>query len=142
MTLDAFTELAEEYAEAIPEALLEGLNGGILIEEEARRRDDDPPGVYLLGEYVTDEHLGALIVLYYGSFIALFGDEDDADDVIADELWETLRHELRHHIEARAGVRDLDKEDLEALEALWEEAMGHGRAGGGPGGDGAEEEEN
>lgn len=117
MQFDAFADLADRYARRIPPALLAGLNGGIAIEEAAHRRDDDPPDVYILGEYVTDEYLGCNIVLYYGSFVKLFGDDEAT---IREELWDTLRHEVRHHIEERAGLDDLDREDMEQLRRLWE----------------------
>lgn len=115
MQIDAFERLAARLAERIPDPLLQDLNGGIIVAEEAHRRDDDPQGVYILGEYITDPHLGAYIVLYYGSFRQLFGDDRR---LIEAELWETLRHEIRHHIEERAGVDDLDIEDMVQLAEL------------------------
>lgn len=128
MDLDRFMELAEAFVDRIPEKLLEGLNGGIHVVEEAQWREGDPPGVAVLGEYVTDPHLGASIVLYYGSFIELFGD-DEAQ--IEAELWETIRHEVRHHVEAWAGVDDLDREDAEELSRFFQEAYENGSAPGG-----------
>ena len=125
MDLDRFMELAEAFVDRIPEKLLEGLNGGIHVVEEAQWREGDPPGVAVLGEYVTDPHLGASIVLYYGSFIELFGD-DEAQ--IEAELWETIRHEVRHHVEAWAGVDDLDREDAEELSRFFQEAYENGSA--------------
>lgn len=122
MDIDTFTELADAMAEEIPPALLEGLNGGIAIEARAERRSDDPPGVYLLGEYITDDLLGCFIVLYYGSFRRLFRGEPD--EVWANELRTTLRHEVRHHVEARAGLHDLDDDDDEQLRRLWQEWAG------------------
>jgi len=38
-----------------------------------------------------------------------------------EELAITLRHELRHHLETRAGLSDLDREDMEELQRLWDE---------------------
>ena len=119
MDFDRFTELADQMMEQVPAPLLKGLTGGVVVRREARRRRDDPPGVYLLGEYVSDEFLGAFIVLYYGSFRRVLAGRPPA--VWAQELWETLRHELRHHIEARAGVRDLEREDEAFLQQLWAE---------------------
>lgn len=113
--IDAFEAMANEFYEEIPERLLEGLNGGIVISEEARP-DEDLPDVYILGEYIEDPHLGQYVVLYYGSFAALFGDEPV--EVWEDELWETMIHEIRHHVEHRAGVYDLDIEDMRLLEEL------------------------
>lgn len=117
----------------IPPPLLEGLNGGITIRRHAHRRPDDPPGVHLLGEYVSDESIGCLIILYYGSFRRLFRGEPP--ELWEAELWETLRHEVRHHVEACAGLYDLDLEDVADLRHLWAEwEAGRGRADGKAGG--------
>lgn len=119
MDFEEFARLADEHADRIPEPLVEGLNGGILLERGARRRPDDPPGVYLLGEYVMDPVLGARVLIYYGSFRRLFAGEPP--EVWEAELAETLRHEVWHHVEARAGVDHLGERDREELRRLWEE---------------------
>ncbi|HEX6971224.1 MAG TPA: metallopeptidase family protein [Limnochordia bacterium] len=122
MGIDAFTRLADRLLTRVPPALVDGLNGGINISPEAKQRPEDPPDVYILGEYVTDDYLGAFIVIYFGSFRALF-----EDDEIEQELWKTLLHEIRHHVEARAGIDALDREDLAEWHRLWQEA--HARDG-------------
>lgn len=109
MDIDRFTALADRLMEQVPAPLLEGLNGGVAVRRRAMRRPDDPPGVFVLGEYFADAFMGSYIMLYYGSFCELFGEEPDS--VWEAELWETIRHELRHHVEQRAGVADLDWED-------------------------------
>jgi hypothetical protein len=55
------------------------------------------------------EGLQSRIVLYHGSFAALAQLQDQFDWRV--EAWETLTHELRHHIEWRARAPDL--EDLD-----------------------------
>lgn len=119
MEIKRFTELADRLMERIPEPLLEGLNGGVAIRRRAMRRQGDPAGVYILGEYITDHALGCYIVIYWGSFAELFADEPD--EVWEKELWDTIRHELRHHIEVRAGEADLDIEDEVELEQMRQE---------------------
>lgn len=109
MDLDRFTALADQMVERIPPLFLEGLNGGIAVRRRAMRNPSDPAGVYILGEYVIDEALGCYILLYWGSFAELF--RDDPEQVWEEELWETIKHELRHHIEGRAGEYALDLED-------------------------------
>lgn len=118
--IDTFHAMACEMYEEIPERLLEGLNGGIVISEEAVQDDEELPDVYILGEYIEDPHLGNSIMLYYGSFVALFHDEPV--EVWEEELWETMLHEVRHHVEHRAGVYDLDLEDLRQLEEFRRQA--------------------
>lgn len=115
MDIEQFTELADRLMERVPEPVLEGLNGGVTIRRNALRDKRDPRDVYILGEYVTDPVMGCYVVIYYGSFKAILTGEPDS--VWEEELWETIRHELRHHLEVRAGEDDLDREDAELI---WE----------------------
>ncbi|MCL6639305.1 MAG: metallopeptidase family protein [Firmicutes bacterium] len=97
----------------IPEAFLRDLNGGIVVVEEAKP-DPEIDGVYILGEYIEDPFgLGRLIVIYHGSFAALYSREPET--VWKEELRATLLHEIQHHLEALAGVDDLDREDARIL---------------------------
>lgn len=117
---ESFANLAERLAAEIPAPLLADLNGGVIVERRSRRRPEDPPGVFLLGEYVTDEYIGATVYIYHGSFRRLFAGEPEV--VWERELRTTLLHEVRHHVEARAGVADLALEDLAELARLWRES--------------------
>jgi hypothetical protein len=75
--------------------------------------------VYTLGECIPLEWSGSgadlqsRVVLYHGSFQALarFGEFDWRA-----EAWETLTHELRHHLEWRANVAALEAYDWAAEE--------------------------
>lgn len=112
LDLATFTDLIGRLCEDIPPALLAGLNGGIIVLPETKRAER--PDLYVLGEYLVEEPgLGRLIVIYHGSFRRIMGSARIAS-------WErearaTIAHELRHHIEALAGVRDLEREDEERL---------------------------
>ena len=68
-----------------------------------------------MGEYRTNHAMGNYIVLYYGSFRRVFYDADEAE--ITEEMRKVLRHEFRHHVEGRAGVRDLEDWDAEQIAA-------------------------
>jgi len=120
MDIEQFTRLADELMERIPPPVLEGLNGGVTVRRKARRNPGDPEGVFILGEYITDPHLGCHVALYYGSFLALF--EGEPDELWEDELYQTIKHELLHHLEARAGEYDLDVEDAVSLREMQEQA--------------------
>lgn len=116
LTIDRVNDLLDEMAEKFPEALFDGLNGGVNLLEETVPDPDFPPGeMYILGEYCHDL-LGCYINLYYGSFAALAEKEDWDEDTWADELYTTLSHELTHHMEERGGLHALDDRDAEELE--------------------------
>jgi zinicin-like metallopeptidase len=55
------------------------------------------------------EGIQSRIVLYHGSFAALAASQEDFDWRL--EAWETLTHELRHHLEWRARAPDLEDFD-------------------------------
>lgn len=112
LSINEVGDLLDQIAETIPEALFKGLTGGILLHEEAMP-DPQPNAedLFILGEYCHDM-LGRYINLYYGSFAALYRDEPL--EVWERELRTTLLHELTHHVESLAGVRDLEiKDELE-----------------------------
>jgi hypothetical protein len=83
------------------------------------------PEIYTLGQCLTEaypsdwsgpETLRSVVVLYHGSFRALSKLDPDFD--WEGELWETLTHELRHHLESLA------KEDaLEGVDYAMDEAF-------------------
>jgi hypothetical protein len=76
--------------------------------------------VYTLGECIplpTETGTGSSgiqsrVVLYHGSFRALAGLGEDFD--WRSEAWETLTHELRHHLEWRARAPELEAFDWAA----------------------------
>ena len=116
LTIDQVNDLLDDMAEQFPEALFDGLNGGINLLEEARPDPDFPPGeMYILGEY-CDDLLGLYVNLYYGSFAALAEQEDWTEEDWEDELYTTLAHEFTHHIEGRAGERGLERKDEQFIE--------------------------
>ena len=72
LSIDEANDFLDETAGAFPEALFDGLNGGINLLEEVRPDPEFPDGeMYILGEYCEDM-LGRYINLYYGSFAALY----------------------------------------------------------------------
>jgi len=107
VNFDTFFRRAHEAFRAIPEEFRTGVDG-LTVREEAL---PDPvlPDVYTLGQCLTEgypsdwegpETTRSVVVLYYGSFRAL-ARLDPGFDWEA-QLWETLTHELRHHLESLA----------------------------------------
>jgi len=116
-------DLLDTLAESFPEALFDGLNGGVNLQEDAVPDQEFPKGqVYILGEYCNDL-LGRYINLYYGSFAAMAENEDWTGEDWEQELRQTLSHELTHHMEGRSGLHALDDKD-EAEMASWQEEYG------------------
>ncbi len=118
MTYEAFRKAAAGMVDEIPEAFLKGLQGVHVLEEA--REEEDYEDVYRLGEYLdpgTEDFLGGQpglgrhIALYYGSFVAVA--EGDPTFDWEGELWETITHELRHHVESLAGEDLLVQDDVE-----------------------------
>lgn len=110
-------DLLDALAESFPEALFDGLNGGVNLLEEAVPDLDFPQGrIYVLGEYCSDL-LGRYINLYYGSFAAMADNENWTEADWEEEFRKTLSHELTHHMEARGGLHALEDRDEAELNA-------------------------
>lgn len=113
-----FELLARRLWREVPREFLDGVSG-----LEVSRKTLPHPAradVYTMGECVPlptegGELVGSVqsqVILYYGSFAALARDEADFD--WREQTWETLTHELRHHLEWRARAPDLERFDWAA----------------------------
>lgn len=123
MDFDTFARHAHEAFQAIPEEFREGVDGLTIRREKLPHPSF--PGVFTLGQCLTEGYpsdwsgpdtLRSVLVLYHGSFAALARETPDFD--WEGELWETLTHELRHHLESLA-----DEDDLEGVDYAMEEAF-------------------
>ena len=124
LTFEQAGDLLDELAEAFPEALFEGLNGGIHLVEDAMPDPEFPQAeLYIMGEYHEDL-LGRYINLYYGSFAAVAEREEWTEEDWRTELRQTLSHELTHHMEGRGGLHALDDKDEEQM-AVWRAKYGN-----------------
>ena len=120
LSFDQVGELLDELAEPFPEALFEGLNGGVNLREEVMLDPAFPDReMFVMGDY-CDNLLGRYINLYYGSFAAMAEREDWTLEDWRQELRQTLAHELTHHMEGRGGLHALEDRDEEELDA-WRE---------------------
>lgn len=121
MTFEAFRELVEEMLDEVPPGFTEGLQGVHVLPQ--LKQDPHEPELVRMGEYLDpgpDSFFGGLpglgrhVALYYGSFAEVAGLDERFD--WEDEAWETLTHELLHHVESRAGEAgriEQDRLDLE-----------------------------
>ncbi len=126
MTFRQFQATLAEMVDEIPDEFLAELQGVHALPE--RRLEGGFREVYRLGEYLDpgpenflggSEGLGRHVALYYGSFAAVAHDDPEFD--WEDELWETLTHELRHHVESLAGDVSLIEDDLRRDRAFRDE---------------------
>lgn len=113
---EAFERRAREQWDQIPEHYRAGVDG-LVVERDAHAHPS-LADVYTLGECVTEaypsdfggpETIRSFVVLYYGSFRRLA--HLDAEFAWDHEIWETLTHELQHHLESLAadeGLIDMD----------------------------------
>ena len=123
MDFDTFARVAHEAFETIPEEFREGVDGLTIRPEKVPHPAH--PGVYTLGQCLTEAYpsdwsgpdtLRSVLVLYHGSFRARARRDPGFD--WEGELWETLTHELRHHLESLAN-----QDDLEGVDYAMEEAF-------------------
>ncbi|MDZ7779083.1 MAG: metallopeptidase family protein [Gemmatimonadota bacterium] len=123
MDFRTFERKAREAYDDIPEEYKHGVDG-LLVSRDAPAhptlRD-----VYTLGECLTEDHPSdfggpettrSVIALYWGSFRALSSRYEEFD--WEEELWETLTHELRHHLESLAREDALEGVDYAADETF------------------------
>jgi len=116
MKFDEFERHASTEWARIPDSFKGGVDA-LVLERDARAHATRP-GVYTLGECLTEswpsgyagpDTTRSALVLYYGSFVRLAA-EDPGFDWKA-EIWETLTHELQHHLESLAAENDLEDVD-------------------------------
>jgi hypothetical protein len=115
MRLFDFEALVRRLCDDVPAHFFEGI-AEVVVSPRAVPHPERAE-IYTLGECVPlpvelgsgVEGLQSRIVLYHGSFAALAQLQDEFDWHL--EAWETLTHELRHHLEWRARAPDL--EDLD-----------------------------
>jgi hypothetical protein len=116
MTFEEFSARAHQIFEEIPAGYKEGVDGL----DALRKTVFHPtlPEVFTLGECLSEfypsDYGGAgevrsRVVLYYGSFLELSRRSDEWD--WEGELWETITHEVRHHLEHLAQEDDLEEMD-------------------------------
>jgi hypothetical protein len=111
-----FEATARRAWEAIPEEYLQGIDGLTVSREALAHPHLD--GIYTLGmceteaypsEWVGPDTLRSVVVLYFGSFQKLAAMDPDFDWEA--EIFETVEHEVRHHLESLAGQDDLGDVD-------------------------------
>ena len=114
MDLRDFRALVDRMVAAVPPKYLDGV---FAIEVSPKTvRHPVYPSVFTLGECIpveaAEDPPPSRVVLYHGSFQELARERRDFE--WRAEAWETLTHELRHHLEWRARSGDLEAYDWAA----------------------------
>lgn len=119
MQLADFEAMVQQLAGEIPEEFMDGI--AEIVVSPRTLVHPERGEIFTLGECIPlpaplddPDSIQSRVVLYYGSFAAMARDQTDFD--WRHEAWETLTHEIRHHVEwrAREGA-------LEALDDAQEE---------------------
>jgi hypothetical protein len=113
MRLDDFEVMVRRLSSEVPAHFFDGIAEVVVSPRAVPHpvRAD----IFTLGECIpldvgeSGDDLQSRIVLYHGSFAALARLEPGYD--WRGEAWETLTHELRHHLEWRARAPDLEAYD-------------------------------
>ncbi|TVP76024.1 MAG: hypothetical protein EA352_06650 [Gemmatimonadales bacterium] len=128
MTFDEFEARAHAMWEEIPDAYKAGVDG-ISVQPQAEAHPDRPE-YYTLGMcftepypsgYMGPDSTRSIVALYHGSFQKV-AERAPAFDW-EEELWETITHELRHHLEFLAEDDALEGLDY-AMEETWKRGQG------------------
>jgi hypothetical protein len=115
MRLSDFESLVRRIADEVPSEFMHGI-AEVAVSPRAVPHPERAE-IYTLGECIplpeaeaaSSEGIQSRIVLYYGSFAALARIQEGFD--WREEAWETLTHELRHHLEWRARAPALEAFD-------------------------------
>ena len=114
MRLSDFEDMVRRFADEVPADFLQGV-AEIAVSPRAVPHPERAE-IFTLGECIplpssdpASEGIQSRVVLYYGSFAALARLQPGFD--WRAEAWETLTHELRHHLEWRARAPALEAFD-------------------------------
>ena len=117
MRLQDFETLVRRLAEQIPAEFYEGIAEVVVSPRTVAHPERE--GIWTLGECIPlpgengyPPYIHSRVVLYYGSFQALA--QGNPDFNWEGEAWETLTHEVRHHVEWRARAPTLEAFDRAA----------------------------
>lgn len=115
MDLATFTQRALEHWNAIPARFREGVSAFVV--DPGAQLKEEFEGSWIYGWCEPDDAIMAIpgapvtsrITIFHGSFTNIAAEDPEFD--WDEELWETIRHELQHHLEWRAGDDHLGDED-------------------------------
>ncbi|MCL2865113.1 MAG: metallopeptidase family protein [Lachnospiraceae bacterium] len=108
-TIDEVSDMLDDIVDEIPSELFKHLNGGIALLEECKPHPASRGNLFIMGQYRHRSDMGRSIVIYYGSFMQIYGHL--SEERLREKLKSTLLHEFTHHWESLAGEKGLEIED-------------------------------
>ncbi|MBN2851318.1 MAG: metallopeptidase family protein [Clostridia bacterium] len=110
VSLEEVEIMLNEMAALFPQEIYKELNGGIVLLPDVKlnnlaKKND----LYIMGEYHGGGNMGRYIIIYYGSFMKVYGYMEK--EQLRERLLHTLKHEFTHHLESLAGEKDLEIKD-------------------------------
>ncbi len=114
MTFEEFEDIALDAYDALPDEIKKNLNLGLAVVPDSKMGGEGL--TFIMGEYFTSPMLGRGVRLFYGSFMQVMGDAPHA--MIQQEIINTVKHELLHHVEISAGVDHLGDEDRAKMKKI------------------------
>jgi len=115
MRLSDFESMVRRMTDEVPAEFMHGIAEVVISPRTVPHPTREE--IFTLGECIplpaaaggSDEMVQSRVVLYHGSFAALARLTEGFE--WRQEAWETLTHELRHHLEWRASTPDLEELD-------------------------------
>ena len=114
MTYEEFEETALGMWEEVPSLYKEGIHG-IVVKRDSEAHPEHAD-YFTMGMCFTEPYgsggpdsTRSILALYYGSFAKIA--ESDPEFPWEEELWETITHELRHHLEFLVEDDALERAD-------------------------------
>ncbi len=123
MTFEEFENVAHGMWEEIPSSYREGIDG-LVVKREAEAHEEHED-YWTLGMCYTEPYPSgysgpdttrSFLALFHGSFVNVSDQNEDFD--WEGEIWETITHELRHHLEFLASDDALEGVDYAMEEAF------------------------
>lgn len=108
-TIDDVYEILEQVCKEIPRELFQELNGGIILLDEILYHDKSIDDSLLVLANYARFGVRKQINIYYQSIKKIYPYLDY--NQLYEKLSSILRHEIQHHTEYRAKLRDLEIED-------------------------------
>lgn len=110
-SFEQIADILDNIVDSLPQEILTGLSG-IYLDHQIKHNDKIPSdNYYVMGEYIVSPPLDPRVELHYGSIVAVHDRLCLSD--MQRKLHHIVLHELRHHLETRAGCDDLVKIDNE-----------------------------